>query len=101
MDRTALYLSLLLAFSLAGCSLIRDEQAIEAEAAGTTLAAEVKAQLIKAKVPDAAAIRVEADNGTVVLSGFAGSEAQRQRSTEVARAVDGVTKVINRIEVKQ
>jgi len=92
---------LLLVGLLAGCATFgQDEQAIEAEAAGTTLAAEVKAELIKAKIPDAAAIRVEAENGTVVLSGFAGSEAQRRRASEVAASVRGVTDVENRIEVK-
>ena len=99
MDRIPVIL--LLTALLSGCGVLSPErEATEAEAAGATLAAEVKAELIKAKIPNAAAIRVESENGTVVLSGFTDDDGQRRRAEEVARTVSGVSDVDNRIEVK-
>lgn len=64
------------------------------------VATKIKAVLIEEATLDAAAIHVESDAGMVTLSGFAGSEEQRELAITLARSVDGVKQVNNQIEVK-
>src|SRR6476661_8896999 len=47
----------------------------------------------------AGSVNVEAARGTVVLSGFIGSEQQRQDAGQAALKVDGVQQVFNNIKV--
>ena len=49
------------------------------------------------KFPD---VNVETMRGTVQLSGFVASAAQKQRAGEIARSVNGVQNVDNRISIK-
>jgi hyperosmotically inducible periplasmic protein len=45
-------------------------------------------------------IDVATHNGIVQLSGWAATEAQKQKASEVARRIDGVQDVLNNISVK-
>jgi hyperosmotically inducible protein len=45
-------------------------------------------------------ISVETKQGEVMLSGFVDNEAQANRAVQVARAVDGVKSVNNKMSVK-
>jgi osmotically-inducible protein OsmY len=44
-------------------------------------------------------VKVESMRGTVQLSGFVSSEAQKRRAEDIARGVNGVTAVDNRISI--
>lgn len=60
----------------------------------------VKAGLVKAPNTSALAIKVETEKGVVMLSGFAESKAEAERAEQVAKGVQGVTRVQNTIKVK-
>ena len=60
----------------------------------------VKAGLVKAPNTSALAIKVETEKGVVMLSGFAESKAEIERAEQVAKGVEGVTRVQNTIKVK-
>lgn len=64
------------------------------------LASRVKAALIRNPQIDAAAIGVTADEGHVRLDGFVETELERRQAERTAVAVQGVTGVVNEIEVK-
>jgi hyperosmotically inducible protein len=61
----------------------------------------VNAALMGEKSTHAGDIDVEVRNGVVQLSGFVGSEAEKQRATEVAQGVSGVKSVVNSLDLKQ
>ena len=59
-----------------------------------------KFKLLAAEDIDSMDIKVDTDNnGVVVLSGTAKTKAESDRAHNIAHSVDGVRKVINRIEV--
>lgn len=64
------------------------------------LAAEVKVVLVRDPELAAAAIDVTADDGTVRLSGFVETQAQRSRAQTLTAEVAGVRSVDNRLQVK-
>ena len=74
--------------------------AISEKVADTTITATVSAGL--AKDPELSAIKIDVDtkDGVVKLSGPAPSLSARERATEIAKAVKGVTSVDNQLAVK-
>lgn len=76
--------------SLRSTDLIFDDATI------TTL---VKAKFVEAKTVDAASIKVETLNGTVALSGFAKSAAEKSQAEYLARNTRGVREVRNSLTV--
>jgi hyperosmotically inducible protein len=60
----------------------------------------VNAALMGDKGTDAGDIDVEVREGVVLLSGFVSSEVEKQRATEVASGVNGVTSVNNSLDIK-
>lgn len=88
------------ALMLAGCTGLA-RPSIESQAADDiTLAAEVKAALIRMPAASAATIDVEAEQGVVRLRGVVDTETQRRRAARLAREVPGVVQVRNEITVK-
>ena len=66
----------------------------------SAITSNVKAKLLLANDIDSMHIKVDTDNnGIVVLSGTAKTKAESDRAHEIAHAVNGVKKVINRIEI--
>jgi hyperosmotically inducible periplasmic protein len=63
------------------------------------ITAQVNAQLARDTELNALRIDVDTAQGRVVLVGVAPSEAARERAAALARAVDGVTEVDNRLAV--
>ena len=59
-----------------------------------------KARYVGNKDVDAAAIKVETLNGTVLLSGFAKSQTERDTAEDIAAQVKGVKSVRNAIAVR-
>lgn len=83
-----------------GCAVVRSQESVGAyiDDAGITTA--VKARFVEDKTVDASAIRVETLKGTVQLSGFAKSQAEKTQAEVIARKVNGVVAVQNSISVR-
>lgn len=64
------------------------------------ITAKIKAELAQNKLSSVMHIRVDTDqNGVVTLSGTAKTQAQADQAASIARKVDGVVRVENRIRV--
>ena len=82
-----------------GCSVAREQQTVGAYIdAGITTA--VKAKMAEDKTVSATAISVETLNGTVQLSGFAKSQAEKNQAENIARNTKHVREVRNSIVVR-
>ena len=85
---------------LPGCAVTRGQSTVGEYIDDATITTQVKARMVENKQVDAAAISVETLNGTVLLSGFAKSSAERDTAENVARGVKGVKAVKNEISVR-
>ena len=101
--RTLLVAAALAAATLAGtgCAVVRGQESAGTyvDDAATTTA--VKAKFVEDKTVDAGAIKVETLNGTVQLSGFAKSNAEKAQAEYLARNTKGVRAVKNDILVRR
>ena len=61
----------------------------------------IKAKLLESKAVDAEAIKVKTLGGTVTLSGYAKSTAEKVAAERIAKDVEGVTAIKNSIAVRQ
>ena len=87
-------------FTITGCAVTRGQETVGAyidDAGITTL---VKTRFIDNTDVDAAAIKVETLNGTVMLSGFAKNYTEKVTAGDIARGVKGVKVVKNEIAVR-
>ena len=97
----ALTLSALLVFATAGCSVMRGQQSAGSYVDDASITTRVKSAFASDKTVAATAINVETLRGTVQLSGFAKSQAEKDRAAQIARQTDGVKAVENDIVVRQ
>ena len=74
----------------AGCSVMRGQSTVGAYVDDKAIATAVKAKLVADKTVDAAAVNVDSLNGTVSLSGFAKSEAEKNQASYIARNTGNV-----------
>lgn len=102
MKTTAASLALagLLAFTAAGCAVTREQSTVGQYVDDATITTGVKARLAEDKTVSAMAIGVETLKGTVQLSGFARSAAERSQAEALARSTPGVVSVRNDIVVR-
>jgi hyperosmotically inducible periplasmic protein len=84
----------------AGCAVLRDQETVGAYVDDTTITTRVKARFVEDATVDASAISVETLKGTVQLSGFAKSTAEKSKAESIARGVKGVVAVQNAIAVR-
>jgi hyperosmotically inducible periplasmic protein len=84
----------------AGCAVVRDQQTVGAYVDDATLTTRVKAKFAEDPTVSALAISVETLNGTVQLSGFAKSSAEKSKAESLARNTSGVKAVKNDIVVR-
>jgi osmotically-inducible protein OsmY len=98
----ALAIALLAGATLAGtgCSVMRHQESVGAYVDDASITTAVKAKFVEDKSVDAAAIKVETLNGTVQLSGFAKSPAEKERAAAIARNTKGVKSVKNDLTVR-
>jgi hyperosmotically inducible protein len=94
----AIAASALLAIS--ACSVTRGQQTTGAYLDDSAITASVKSRFVENKDVDAAAIKVETLNGTVMLSGFAKNSNEKATAETIAKKVDGVKLVKNEIAVR-
>ncbi len=83
-----------------GCAVARDQQTVGSYVDDATITTRVKASFAKDPVVAATSINVETLKGTVQLSGFAKSTAERSTAERLARETSGVKSVKNDIVVR-
>jgi hyperosmotically inducible protein len=84
----------------AGCAVTRGQESVGAYVDDATITTQVKSRFVENKDVDAASIRVETLNGTVMLSGFAKNATEKVTAESIARKVNGVKAVKNEIAVR-
>lgn len=83
-----------------GCAVGRGQETAGSYIDDTAVTAAVKAKFVEDKTVAASAISVETLNGTVQLSGFAKSTAEKAQAEAIARGVKNVKSVRNDIVVR-
>ncbi|MDR3452917.1 MAG: BON domain-containing protein [Rhodoferax sp.] len=83
-----------------GCAVSRGQETAGAYIDDATITTQVKAKFVGDNGVDATAIKVDTLNGTVQLSGFAKSNAEKARAVSIARGVKGVVDVHDSILVR-
>ncbi len=87
-------------FGVAGCAVTRGQETVGAYIDDTTITTQIKGRYVENKAVDAASIKVETLNGTVLLTGFAKNSAEKETAGTIARGVNGVKSVRNDIAVR-
>lgn len=103
MNTPRLFISAALAASLivlSGCAVTRGQETVGAYVDDAAITTSVKARFVDNRQVDAASIKVETLNGTVLLSGFAKNSTERTTAESIARNVSGVRNVRNEILVR-
>ena len=83
-----------------GCAFTRGQSTMGSYIDDTGITAGIKARLLEDKSTGGLSINVDSLNGTVALSGFATSEAEKARAEALAREVQGVKSVRNNLIVR-
>ena len=83
-----------------GCAVGRGQETTGAYVDDTVITTAVKAKFVDDKTVSASSISVETLNGTVQLSGFAKSAAEKAQAEAIARGVKNVRAVRNDIAVR-
>lgn len=96
----AITISAIVLLTATGCAVQRGQETVGAYIDDTGITTLVKTRFVENKQVDAASIKVETLNGTVMLSGFAKNSAERNTAEAIARGVKGVVAVKNEIAVR-
>jgi hyperosmotically inducible periplasmic protein len=83
-----------------GCAVTRGQETVGAYVDDATITTQIKSRFVENKDVDAASIKVETLNGTVMLSGFAKNATEKSAAESIARNVNGVKSVRNEIAVR-
>mgnify|MGYP000706310719 CR=1 FL=1 len=83
-----------------GCAVTRGQETVGAYVDDAGITTLIKSRFVENTLVDAAAIKVETLNGTVMLSGFAKNSLERNKAETIARGVKGVKSVKNDIRLK-
>lgn len=86
--------------TVAGCSVTRGQQSAGEYVDDARITTAVKSRYASDPAVAATSISVETLNGTVQLSGFAKSQAEKDRAVALARQVKGVQAIRNDIVVR-
>ena len=84
----------------AGCAVSRGQQTTGAYIDDATITSQVKSRMLDNPNVAGTSISVETLNGTVMLSGFAKSSAEKDTAERIARDVNGVKSVKNEIALR-
>lgn len=95
-----LALCLALALPLASCAAVEGQETAGQYAGDAAITTKVKASLIQEQALKAFQINVETMQGTVQLSGFVDTRAQKDQAGRIAAGISGVKLVQNNILVK-
>ena len=83
-----------------GCSVAREQQTVGSYVDDAGITTAIKAKMAEDKSVSATSISVETLNGTVQLSGFAKSQAEKNQAENIARNTKHVREVRNSIVVR-
>lgn len=83
-----------------GCAVTSGQSSVGQYVDDATITTRVKAKMADDPAVSAMRISVETLNGSVQLSGFATSQAEKDRASTMVRAVSGVKDVRNNIVVR-
>lgn len=83
-----------------GCAVTRGQESVGAYVDDAAITTAVKAKMVENKQVDAAAIKVETLNGTVMLSGFAKNSLEKSTAESIAMGTKGVKSVKNSVAVR-
>lgn len=83
-----------------GCSVARNQQTVGSYVDDAGITTAVKAKMAEDKTVAATSISVETLNGTVQLSGFAKTQAEKNQAESIARNTKNVRDVRNNIVVR-
>lgn len=83
-----------------GCSVARQQQTVGSYVDDAGITTSIKAKMADDRSVSATSISVETLNGTVQLSGFAKSQAEKNQAEAIARNTKGVREVRNSIVVR-
>lgn len=83
-----------------GCAVVRGQETAGSYMDDSAITATIKARFVEDKVVAASSISVETLNGTVQLSGFAQTVAERSQAETIARNTKNVRSVRNDIVVR-
>ena len=83
-----------------GCAVVRGQETPGAYVDDAAITTAVKAKFVEDKTVDAMSVKVETLNGTVALSGFAKSSAEKAQAEYLARNTRGVREVRNNLAVR-
>ena len=84
----------------AGCAVTSGQSTTGEYVDDATITTRVKSRFAEDKTVAASRIQVETLKGVVQLSGFAVSEAEKQRAAQIAASVPGVKQVQNAVVVR-
>jgi hyperosmotically inducible protein len=73
---------------------------VEAVVAESALTAKIKSKMVLDDRVKARAIDVSTTGSVVTLSGIVGSEAEHERAMALARETDGVTQVVDKLQIR-
>ena len=85
---------------LGGCAVTSGQSSVGEYVDDTAITARVKAKFAEDKQVSAMRINVDTLKGEVQLSGFASSDAEKSRASDLAASVPDVRKVRNNISVR-
>jgi osmotically-inducible protein OsmY len=88
------------ATTVVGCAVTRDQSTVGEYVDDATITTQVKAKFAEDKTVAASSISVETLRGTVQLSGFAKTAAERSQAEAIASRVKGVQAVKNNIVLR-
>lgn len=80
---------------------VRGERTMENRIDDATITAKVKAELLSRRSTSAINTSVKTEGGTVILTGKAKNEAEKELAERLARGVEGVREVQNRMTVER
>ena len=83
-----------------GCAVTEGQSTVGQYVDDATITTQLKARMAEDPAVSALRISVETLNGTVQLSGFATSQAEKDRAGSMARAISGVRDLRNNIVVR-
>lgn len=85
---------------LNGCAGTSTRQSTGEFVDDAAITTKVKAEFVRDEMVKALQVNVDTFKGTVQLSGFVDTEAQKSRAADIARTVTGVVNVQNNISIK-
>lgn len=84
----------------AGCAVSRGQETVGAYVDDTGITTMVKSRMLEDKTVSGTSIGVQTLNGTVQLTGFAKSNAEKMQAESIARGVNNVKAVRNDIVIR-